>query len=814
MKLGQQQPLAKQKEGVIFFVKATLLFVAVFLGVGLSYAYFTARAASEGELFFANICADFVTSNDTVYTTTILNQQLSKIEPGGKYQVNTIYLKNTGEYDVYALLEVTLNAYKSGQTTAGYTSSSWYNLSGTELTGDKTTTNVEASLVTMGAKTQTIIILTIPGALDNDYKAGTATLNIKAHVIQSLLQTETGVSTAVTASRLIYQNKDVADVEHTVYIRPNGGTYNSKTENVTISQDRGTTITLSTPTRTGYTFKGWSLTGDGSLSGSTYTFGKSVGSITATWQPNKYNVTFDYNGASTNNNLLDVTKIVVDANNSYDATTNTLTAPTYSGNTYSNSKMQFFSGGSFLKEMSRTHVGDYYYATFTMDGTFDTLRFGFNGNKADCCIKYSVSELESGKTYTVSLKDTNKYSITTGTLSEFKIEEGSTFTGYSEPTKPFEYDNYYGTLPTPTREGYTFTGWQGVNMFDKSKYLLTSDYNQTSPYTNAPIKLEPNTTYVVSVYRKNGYEGKTGYLLLSDDKTINHNWTGINHTTQPNAASTQYKYTTTADGLLWIGYYNGTLSQSSLNTIWANTDVVIRKQTGNLTGGHFNTTTTEYESSYQPFISQGYVTSGTKMQSTVAHTLVAQWQANNYTVRFNANGGSISTTSKSVTYNGTYGELPTPTRAGYTFLGWAKDIINDTGSRQVTDSQSYGFYSKPLTENLTSKTTYYVRAKVKANVGQILVAYLDGGYVTMFGVTATGNWVYLEGTYTTGDVSGYTHGGTKVITLYNIPSSTISKNPASLDGVVFTCVTNGTKTSSTIVDTAADHTLYAQWSKN
>lgn len=44
-------------------------------------------------------------------------------------------------------------------------------------------------------------------------------------------------------------------------------------------------------------------------------------------------------------------------------------------------------------------------------------------------------------------------------------------------------------------------------------------------------------------------------------------------------------------------------------------------------------------------------------------TVYAVWSANQYTVTFNANDGSVSTASKSVTYDGTYGDLPTPTRA-------------------------------------------------------------------------------------------------------------------------------------------------------
>lgn len=40
------------------------------------------------------------------------------------------------------------------------------------------------------------------------------------------------------------------------------------------------------------------------------------------------------------------------------------------------------------------------------------------------------------------------------------------------------------------------------------------------------------------------------------------------------------------------------------------------------------------------------------------------------TVTFDANGGSVSQSSKEVTYGKKYNDLPTPTKEGYTFLGW------------------------------------------------------------------------------------------------------------------------------------------------
>ena len=60
---------------------------------------------------------------------------------------------------------------------------------------------------------------------------------------------------------------------------------------------------------------------------------------------------------------------------------------------------------------------------------------------------------------------------------------------------------------------------------------------------------------------------------------------------------------------------------------------------------------------------------GTAYQATGDITLYAHWQeAVEYTVIYNANGGSCGTAS--ATYQGTALTLPTPTKEGYTFNGW------------------------------------------------------------------------------------------------------------------------------------------------
>ena len=67
-------------------------------------------------------------------------------------------------------------------------------------------------------------------------------------------------------------------------------------------------------------------------------------------------------------------------------------------------------------------------------------------------------------------------------------------------------------------------------------------------------------------------------------------------------------------------------------------------------------------------------------------TIYAHWQkqaAQEYTVTFNANGGSVSTTS-TTTKDGKLESLPTPTRGGYDFLGWYTE--KDGGDKVTTDT--------------------------------------------------------------------------------------------------------------------------------
>ena len=88
-------------------------------------------------------------------------------------------------------------------------------------------------------------------------------------------------------------------------------------------------------------------------------------------------------------------------------------------------------------------------------------------------------------------------------------------------------------------------------------------------------------------------------------------------------------------------------------------DIPTPTRTGYTFDGWF--TSTEYTTE---------VTETTIVVGTEDKILYAKWTANTYTVTFDADGGTVSPATKTVTFGQEYGVLPTPTYTGHIFGGW------------------------------------------------------------------------------------------------------------------------------------------------
>ena len=151
---------------------------------------------------------------------------------------------------------------------------------------------------------------------------------------------------------------------------------------------------------------------------------------------------------------------------------------------------------------------------------------------------------------------------------------------------------------------------------------------------------------------------------------------------------------------------------------------------------------------------------GTKVETTTTMsagntTIYAHWNINNYTLTYNANGGTCSTANKSVTYNTAYGTLPTPSRSGYEFTGW---YTAASGGSQVSANTLMG----------ASNTTIYAHW-----IGVFSVSVTNGSD-TYSGSATTGNasisvsqnvsytisYGLTSGSYTTTSMPTFTNAGT------------------------------------------------------
>lgn len=114
-------------------------------------------------------------------------------------------------------------------------------------------------------------------------------------------------------------------------------------------------------------------------------------------------------------------------------------------------------------------------------------------------------------------------------------------------------------------------------------------------------------------------------------------------------------------------------------------------------------------------------------------TVTANFTTNNYTITYNANGGSnLSKPSDQVSYNGSISQLATVSRTGYTFQGWFDAA---TGGNQITTNTK--FTSSKTIYAHWSANTYTVSFDRNGGTGRINIVSSDPNYKKMPNQTFT-----------------------------------------------------------------------------
>ena len=421
----------------------------------------------------------------------------------------------------------------------------------------------------------------------------------------------------------------------------------------------------SLPTKTGYTISGWWSGNSASNKGTQYTAGTSFSNLTSTnggtisryaySTPITYQVKFNGNGS---------------------------TSGSMSNQSFTYDVAQNLTANAFKRAFTVT----YNYNGNGMANTSTTANATFNG--------WATSSTGS-KVYN------DKQSV-----KNLSSTQGAVVNIYAKWTDASVI------LPTPTRTGYTFSGW-----YTSSSGGTKVGSGGASYTPSANITLYAQWTPITYTVKYNGNSNTSGSTASSThtydvSKSLTANGftkTGykfVNWNTKADGSGTAYtnqqsvKNLTTTNGATinlyaqWtpITYtisFNGNGSTSGSTASMSMTYDVSKNLTANgfgKTGYIFSGWNTKADGSGTNYADKQSVKNLSSTQGATI-TLYAKWTPITYTVKYNANGGSGSTSSSSHTYDVAKNLTANSfTKTGYIFKNW-NTKADGTGT-SYTDKQS------------------------------------------------------------------------------------------------------------------------------
>ncbi len=486
----------------------------------------------------------------------------------------------------------------------------------------------------------------------------------------------------------------------------NGSAVTSKT--VTFDSNYGT---LTTPTRTGYTFTGWYTAASGGtrVTASTKVTTANNHTLYARWTPKTFTITFNSNGGST----------VASKTVTYNSTYGTLTSPSRNGFTFQG-WYTAASGGTKVTASTKVTITANQTLYAQWKGKPITVKFDNNGGYGNVPSQtYTVGEqfgsLPTGSTppagYTfagwfraksggyriakssiVQATDTVLYAQYTPKNIKVTFDSKG---GTSVTQKTVTYDSTYGTLSTPTRPGWIFQGWftaetGGTKVTASTKVTKTVDHKLYAQWkrptinikfdTNGGYGVVPNRTYEVGEQYGSlpaGATPPTGYRFAGWFRTRSGGYRIANSSTVLSTDTTLYAQFSPKDYIVKFDTQGGPAVSQKIVTFGTEYgELKSPSRSGYTFGGWY----TEPNGGTK-------ITSASKVSIAANHTLYAQWISTSYTtVTFSANysGGSSTYRNIIVHYGDTYGTLPAaPTRSGFVFDGWYTEA---RGGEKVTAS--------------------------------------------------------------------------------------------------------------------------------
>ena len=550
------------------------------------------------------------------------------------------------------------------------------------------------------------------------------------------------------------------NVNYTLTINPNGGIWNNTTSNSTKTGTTNSKLSIANPTPKGYTvsfnsnggnnvnsitsqrtFTNWSLSGSGSISGTTYTFGSGNATLTANYNngsitlPSATKAGHKFKGWYSNGCG---TTFIGNAGESYTPTSNVTLKACYSY--YAYILDVYPNGGTWNGTTEKTRIeplanpkpsiyGNTDY-TGKIGSTIDipnpippsgyTVSFNTNGGS-------SISSITSTK----SFNGWNNSSPGTFSGTTYTYGEGS---GYITAN----YKNNSVNLPTPTKSGYTFNGWYTASSGG------TKVNNTYTPTENITLYAHWSANSYTLSFDANGC-GTLGvsYVTATVGKTYGDADDGDG---LPSIALTTGKkfdgwYTSSSGGNKITN--STTVTASSDNgTLYAHCSYINYNISYNLANG-------TYGSSHPTSAKYGDVINISKPSKKVTISLSRGTNASN---------AKISSTSVS---------------AAQTFAGWTATNLNTTTARRGTSSSSVN--TQWSSGSTKSTYTYYKNLTATNNATVNLTANWTQKNVTLPTITKSGytcGWATSSNATTYKYESGATYvpnaNGSSNLTLYGV----------------------------------------------
>lgn len=550
------------------------------------------------------------------------------------------------------------------------------------------------------------------------------------------------------------------NVNYTLTINPNGGIWNNTTSNSTKTGTTNSKLSIANPTPKGYTvsfnsnggnnvnsitsqrtFTNWSLSGSGSISGTTYTFGSGNATLTANYNngsitlPSATKAGHKFKGWYSNGCG---TTFIGNAGESYTPTSNVTLKACYSY--YAYILDVYPNGGTWNGTTEKTRIeplanpkpsiyGNTDY-TGKIGSTIDipnpippsgyTVSFNTNGGS-------SISSITSTK----SFNGWNNSSPGTFSGTTYTYGEGS---GYITAN----YKNNSVNLPKPTKSGYTFGGWYTASSGG------TKVNNTYTPTGNITLYAHWSANSYTLSFDANGC-GTLGvsYVTATVGKTYGDADDGDG---LPSIALTT--------GKKFDGWYT---SSSGGNKITNSTTVTASSDNGTLYAHcsyinyniNYNLANGTHGSSHPTSAKYGDVINISKPSKKVTISLSRGTNASN---------AKISSTSVS---------------AAQTFAGWTATNLNTTTARRGTSSSSVN--TQWSSGSTKSTYTYYKNLTATNNATVNLTANWTQKNVTLPTITKSGytcGWATSSNATTYKYESGATYvpnaNGSSNLTLYGV----------------------------------------------